>query len=132
MLFRSGEDENVEVIVDRENGDIKVFASKIIVNADDLLDPNKEISLEDAKKIKKRVKVGDTLKFEINSRLEKSSEGLERAEKNTMTKPSWLFGMGTPASSTRLMAFATVVRTDPSSWTDKNVASVKPSRDRAP
>ena len=61
-----GEDENVEVIVDRENGDIKVFASKIIVNADDLLDPNKEISLEDAKKIKKRVKVGDTLKFEVN------------------------------------------------------------------
>ena len=61
-----GEDENVEVVVDRENGDIKVFASKIIVNADDLLDPNKEISLEDAKKIKKRVKVGDTLKFEVN------------------------------------------------------------------
>jgi len=61
-----GEDENVEVVVDRENGDIKVFASKIIVNADDLLDSNKEISLEDAKKIKKRVKVGDTLKFEVN------------------------------------------------------------------
>ena len=52
-----GEDENVEVVVDRENGDIKVFASKIIVNTDELLDPNKEISLEDAKQIKKRIKV---------------------------------------------------------------------------
>lgn len=61
-----GEDENVEVVVDRENGDIKVFASKIIVNTDELLDPNKEISLEDAKQIKKRIKVGDTLKFEVN------------------------------------------------------------------
>ena len=37
-------------------------------------------------------------------RLEKSSEGLVRAEKNTTTKPSWLFKMGTPASSTRLIA----------------------------
>ena len=50
-----GEDENVEVVVDRENGDIKVFASKIIVNTDELLDPNKEISLEDAKQIKKQI-----------------------------------------------------------------------------
>lgn len=48
-----GEDENVEVTVDRENGDIKVFANKTVVAADDLLDPNEEISLEDAKKIKR-------------------------------------------------------------------------------
>ncbi|MBF1196611.1 MAG: transcription termination/antitermination protein NusA, partial [Fusobacterium periodonticum] len=49
-----GEDENVEVIVDRESGEIKVLASKTVVDADDLLDPNEEISLEDAKEIKKR------------------------------------------------------------------------------
>ena len=61
-----GEDENVEVTVDRENGDIKVFASKTVVAADNLLDPNEEISLEDAKKIKKRVKIGDILKFEVD------------------------------------------------------------------
>jgi len=47
-----GEDENVEVIVDRESGEIKVLASKTVVDADDLLDPNEEISLEDAKEIK--------------------------------------------------------------------------------
>ena len=51
-----GEDENVEVIVDRESGEIKVLASKTVVDADDLLDPNEEISLEDAKEIKKRAK----------------------------------------------------------------------------
>jgi len=61
-----GEDENVEVVVDRANGDIKVFASKTVVDADDLLDPNEEISLEDAQKIKKRVKIGDVLKFEVD------------------------------------------------------------------
>lgn len=61
-----GEDENVEVIVDRESGEIKVLASKTVVAADDLLDPNEEISLEDAKEIKKRAKIGDVLKFEVS------------------------------------------------------------------
>ena len=44
-----GEDENVEVVIDRDNGDIKVFEKKIVVNEEDLLDPNQEISLEDKK-----------------------------------------------------------------------------------
>lgn len=61
-----GEDENVEVIVDRESGEIKVLASKTVVDADDLLDPNEEISLEDAKENKKRAKIGDVLKFEVS------------------------------------------------------------------
>lgn len=61
-----GEDENVEVVVDRENGEIKVFASKKVVEAEELLDPNEEISLEDAQQIKKRAKIGDILKFEID------------------------------------------------------------------
>ena len=61
-----GEDENVEVIVDRESGEIKVLASKTVVDADDLLDPNEEISLEDAKEIKKRAKIGDVLKFKVS------------------------------------------------------------------
>ena len=61
-----GEDENVEVIVDRESGEIKVLASKTVVAADELLDPNEEISLEDAKEIKKRAKIGDVLKFEVS------------------------------------------------------------------
>ena len=61
-----GEDENVEVIVDRESGEIKVLASKTVVDADDLLDPNEEISLEDAKEIKKRAKIRDVLKFEVS------------------------------------------------------------------
>lgn len=52
--------------MDRESGEIKVLASKTVVDADDLLDPNEEISLEDAKEIKKRVKIGDVLKFEVS------------------------------------------------------------------
>ncbi|MBQ3437595.1 MAG: transcription termination/antitermination protein NusA [Fusobacterium sp.] len=61
-----GDDENVEVAMDRESGDIKVFAKKIVVEEENLLDPNQEITLEDALNIKKRIKVGDVLKFEVN------------------------------------------------------------------
>ncbi|MCI5724295.1 MAG: transcription termination factor NusA [Fusobacterium gastrosuis] len=61
-----GEDENVEVTMDRESGDIRVFVEKNVVNEEDLLDPNQEISLEDALFIKKKIKVGDTLKLEVN------------------------------------------------------------------
>lgn len=61
-----GEDENVEVVMDRENGDIKVFAQKTVVAEDNLLNPNEEISLDEALLIKKRIKIGDTIKLEVN------------------------------------------------------------------
>ncbi|MBO4816309.1 MAG: transcription termination/antitermination protein NusA [Clostridia bacterium] len=55
--------ENVKVVMDAENGDIKVYSLKEVVEnvEDDML----QISLEDAKKKKKGVKVGDTVEFEI-------------------------------------------------------------------
>ena len=61
-----GEDENVEVIIDRESGDIKVFETKTVVESEDFVDPNMQILLEDAKIIKKKSKVGDVLKFEVD------------------------------------------------------------------
>lgn len=61
-----GEDENVEVVVDRGSGDIKVIASKTVVADDKFTDSNQEISLEEAQQIKKKVKIGDILKFEVD------------------------------------------------------------------
>lgn len=61
-----GEDENVEVVMDRESGDIKVFAEKKVVEKENLTDSNQEITLEDATCIKKRIKLGDNIKIEIN------------------------------------------------------------------
>lgn len=61
-----GEDENVEVVMDRESGDIKVFAEKKVVEKENLTNLNQEISLEDATSIKKRIKLGDNIKIEIN------------------------------------------------------------------
>ena len=61
-----GEDENVEVIIDRESGDIKVFETKTVVEEEDFVDPNMQILLEDAKLIQKKSKVGDVLQFEVD------------------------------------------------------------------
>ena len=61
-----GEDENVEVVMDRESGDVKVFALKKVVENDTLTDTNQEILLEEAINLKKRAKAGDSIKVEIN------------------------------------------------------------------
>ena len=56
------EDGNVEVSIDRESGDIKVFSTKEII--EEVLDPALEISLEDAYKIDKDAQLGDFIKVE--------------------------------------------------------------------
>lgn len=55
--------ENVKVVIDEKSGQIKVFAVKNVVKA--VTDSNLEISSADAKKIKKTVKVGDSIDVEI-------------------------------------------------------------------
>lgn len=59
-----GEEENVIVEIDRTTGDIGVFELKTVV--DDVYDAALEISLEDAKEYKKRAKIGDEVKIEVN------------------------------------------------------------------
>lgn len=61
-----GADENVEVLMDRETGEIKVYASLNVVEEEDFVDPSQEISVENAKDYKKRIKAGDVLKVEVN------------------------------------------------------------------
>ena len=59
-----GDEEKVEVEIDRETGDIGVYEVKTVV--DDVYDAALEISLEDAKEYKKRAKLGDEVKIEVN------------------------------------------------------------------
>lgn len=56
------EDGNVEVSIDRDSGDIKVFSTKEII--EEVLDPALEISLEDAHKVDKDAQLGDFIKVE--------------------------------------------------------------------
>ncbi len=61
--------ENIRVEVDRQSCDFKCYADKEVVEtADDVMDPNLEISLDDAKKISKKAKVGDIVPVSLNSK----------------------------------------------------------------
>ncbi len=61
-----GEEENVEVEIDRESGDVKVYEVKTVVPTEDLYDAAIEIAYDDALEIKKRVKIGDVIRIEVN------------------------------------------------------------------
>ena len=58
-----GEAMSAEVRLDPEKGTIKVYSYKTVV--EEVEDPDKEISLEDAKHIKKSYKVGDRVTTEV-------------------------------------------------------------------
>lgn len=61
-----GEEENVEVEIDRETGDVKIYEVKTVVPTEDLYDAAVEIAYDDALEIKKRVKIGDVIRIEVN------------------------------------------------------------------
>ena len=60
-----GEKDNAVVTINRNNGDVKVFSRKLVVENVKNLD--EEISLEDALSLKKRSKLGDVIELEINA-----------------------------------------------------------------
>ena len=55
--------QNVNVIMDRETGEIKVYAQKVVV--DEVYDDVTEISLEDAKTIRPTLEVDDIVDLEV-------------------------------------------------------------------
>ena len=59
-----GDEEKVEVEIDRETGEIGVYEVKTVV--DDVYDAALEISVEDAREVSKRAKIGDEVKIEVN------------------------------------------------------------------
>ena len=64
-----GKDDNVKVEMDRETGDFLCYAEKTVVeSADDIEDAVEQISLDEAKTINKKAKVGDVIKVEIKSK----------------------------------------------------------------
>ena len=64
-----GKADNVKVEIDRETGDFLCYAEKTVVEtADEVEDATLQITLEDAKAISKKVKVGDVVNVEIKSK----------------------------------------------------------------
>ncbi len=64
-----GKADNVKVEVDRETGDFLCYAEKEIVESkDDVLDKLEQISIDDAKELDPKAKVGGTINVEIQSK----------------------------------------------------------------
>lgn len=58
-----GTSQNVEVEIDKENGEVKAYAKKIVV--ENVENPLLEINLEDAKEIDPNYQIGDTIRIEV-------------------------------------------------------------------
>ena len=61
-----GSDENFDVIVNPDKGDLEIYRNRIVVGNDDVNDPNKEISLGDAHKIDSDYEIGEEVSEPIN------------------------------------------------------------------
>ena len=61
-----GTNGNVRAVVDRDTGEVQIFASKTVV--DEVYDPYAEISLADARKINHLYEEGDVLEEEVDPR----------------------------------------------------------------
>jgi len=63
--YKKNYDTNETVVVElnEEKGDIKIFAIKTVV--EEVTDKNLEVSLEEAKTVTKRAKLGDTINIEV-------------------------------------------------------------------
>lgn len=61
-----GSAQNVKTIINRETGDVHVYAQKTVV--DEVFDNLLEISIDDAKKIDRNYKLGDVVDIEVTPR----------------------------------------------------------------
>ena len=61
-----GSDENFDVIVNPDKGDLEIYRNRIVVGNDDVNDPNKENSLSDAHKIDSDYEIGEEVSEPIN------------------------------------------------------------------
>lgn len=61
-----GTDENFNVIINPDKGDLEIYQDRIVVEDDQLTDRNKEISLSEAQKIDTSYEVGEEVTSEVN------------------------------------------------------------------
>ena len=70
-VFRSalkkkyGEDDNFDIIVNPDKGDLEIWRNRVVVADGEVEDPNKEISLTEARKIEPDFEVGEDVSEEV-------------------------------------------------------------------
>ncbi len=62
---RFGSDENFDIIVNIDKGDLEIFRNRTIVEDDEVEDENEEISLSDARKIEPDFEVGEEVTEQV-------------------------------------------------------------------
>lgn len=61
-----GSDENFDVIVNPDKGDCEIYRNRLVVNDDEVVNPNKQISLSEAQQIDATYEVGEDVSEEIH------------------------------------------------------------------
>ena len=70
-VFRSalkrkfGSDENFDIIINPDKGDLEIWRNRVVVEDDEVEDPNEEISLTEARKIEPDFEVGEDVSEEV-------------------------------------------------------------------
>lgn len=62
----NGTDENYDIIINPDKGDLEIWRNRVIVEDDELQDPNLEIKLSDALKIDEDFEVGEEVTDEVS------------------------------------------------------------------
>jgi N utilization substance protein A len=65
LIKRFGTDENFDVIINVDKGDFEIWRNRVVVEDDELTDPNLQISITDAKKIDEDYEVGEDVTDEV-------------------------------------------------------------------
>ena len=60
-----GSDENFDIIINPDKGDLEIWRNRIVVNDGDVEDPNQEIELAEAQKIEPDFEVGEDVSEEV-------------------------------------------------------------------
>ncbi|NER12688.1 transcription termination/antitermination protein NusA [Leptobacterium flavescens] len=60
-----GSDDNFDIIINPDKGDLEIWRNRIVVEDDEVEDPNQEISLTEARKIEPDFEVGEDVSEEV-------------------------------------------------------------------
>ena len=60
-----GSDDNFDIIVNPDKGDLEIWRNRVVVADQDVMDPNEEISLTEARKIEDDFEVGEDVSEEV-------------------------------------------------------------------
>ncbi len=60
-----GSDDNFDIIVNPDKGDLEIWRNRVVVEDIDVMDPNEEISITDARKIEDDFEVGEEVSEEV-------------------------------------------------------------------